>query len=85
MESMKIALPPLLSTVLASVAAAAMAGLTAYSVAALGYFDRTNPTALIACTIALWVIFALAILAIRSVPTRPAIAISWPKRCLLAR
>ena len=75
MESMKIAFPPLLSSVLASVAAAAMAGLTAYSVAALGYFDRTHPTALIACTIALWVIFALAILAIRSVPVRPAIAI----------
>jgi alpha-1,2-mannosyltransferase len=75
MGSMKIALPPLLSTVLASVAAAAMAGLTAYSVAALGYFDRANPTALIACTVALWVIFALAMLALRSVPTRPAIAI----------
>ena len=75
MEPMKIAFPSLLSSVLASVAAAAMAGLTAYSVAALGYFDRTHPTALIACTIALWVIFALAILAIRSVPVRPAIAI----------
>ena len=75
MEAMKIAFPSLLSSVLASVAAAAMAGLTAYSVAALGYFDRTHPTALIACTIALWVIFALAILAIRSVPVRPAIAI----------
>ena len=75
MESMKIAFPPLLSSVLACVASAAMAGLTAYSVAGLGYFDRTRPTALIACTIALWVIFALAILAIRSVPTRPAIAI----------
>ena len=72
---MKIALPPLLSTVLASVAAAAIAGLTAYSVAVLGYFDRANPTALIACTIALWALFALAILAVRSVPTRPAIAI----------
>ena len=72
---MKIAFPSLLSSVLASVAAAAMAGLTAYSVVALGYFDRTHPTALIACTIALWVIFALAILAIRSVPVRPAIAI----------
>jgi len=75
MVLMKIALRPLLSSVLASVAAAAMAGLTAYSVAALGYFDRTHPTALIICTIALWVIFALAILAIRSLPTRPAIAI----------
>jgi len=75
MEPMKIVFPSLLSSVLASVAAAAMAGLTAYSVAALGYFDRTHPTALIACTIALWVIFALAILAIRSVPVRPAIAI----------
>lgn len=72
---MKIALPPLLSTVLASVAAAAMAGLTAYSVTALGYFDSAHPTALILCTAGLWLLFALAILALRAVPTRPAIAI----------
>jgi alpha-1,2-mannosyltransferase len=64
-----------MSIVLASAAGAAMAGLTAYSVTALGYFDRDHPTALIACTIALWVIFALAILALRTAPTRPAIVI----------
>ena len=72
---MKITRRPLISAVLVSVAGAAMAGLTAYSVTALGYFDRDRPTALIACTVALWVLFALAILALRAVPTRPAIAI----------
>ena len=75
---MKIAAPsrsPLVPTVLASVATAVLAGLTAYSVTALGYFDRVNPAALLSCTVGLWLLFALAILALRRVPTRPAIAI----------
>jgi hypothetical protein len=75
---MKIAAPPrsfLVPTVLASAAAAAMAALTAYSVTALGYFDRVHPAALITCTVGLWLLFALAILALRRVSTRPAIAL----------
>ena len=75
---MKIAAPsrsPLVPTVLASVATAVLAGLTAYSVTALGYFDRVHPAALLSCTVGLWLLFALAILALRRVPTRPAIAI----------
>lgn len=75
---MKIAAPlrsAPVSTVLACVAAAALAGLTAYSVSALGYFDRSHPAALLLCTVGLWVLFALAILALRRVPNRPAIAI----------
>jgi hypothetical protein len=75
---MKIAAPsrsPLVPTVLASVATAVLAGLTAYSVTALGYFDRAHPAALLSCTVGLWLLFALAILALRRVPTRPAIAI----------
>jgi hypothetical protein len=75
---MTIAAPPrsrVVPTVVASVLAAAMAGLTAYSVTALGYFDRARPTALIICTVVLWLLFTLAILSLRRVPTRPAIAL----------
>jgi hypothetical protein len=75
---MTIAAPPrsrVVPTVVASVLAAAMAGLTAYSVTALGYFDRAHPTALITCTVGLWVLFTLAILSLRRVPTRPAVAL----------
>lgn len=72
---MKIDAPSLFSPVLASVTAAAMAGLTAYSVTALGYYDRVQPVALLSCTAGLWALFAVAILALRRVSPRPAIAI----------
>jgi alpha-1,2-mannosyltransferase len=67
--------PARVATVVAAVLAAAMAGLTAYSVTALGYFDRADPTAFIACTVGLWALFILAILALRRMKTRPAIAL----------
>jgi len=72
---MKIAPPSPLPTVLASLAGTAMAVLTAYSVSTLGYFDSAHPVALITCTGALWVLFALAVLALRRVSSGPAIAI----------
>ncbi|MET4783379.1 glycosyltransferase 87 family protein [Glaciihabitans sp. UYNi722] len=58
----------------ASVFVVAMAALTWYSVTALGYFDRTHPTALLLCTAGLWALFALAFLALRRVPVKVAIA-----------
>ena len=66
---------PVVPTVVTSVIVAAMAGLTAYSVTALGYFDRAHPTALIICTVGLWLLFTLAMLSLRRMPIRPAIAL----------
>ncbi|MES2094441.1 MAG: glycosyltransferase 87 family protein [Actinomycetota bacterium] len=67
--------PPPLPIVLTSLALGALAGATAYSVAGLGYFDRAEPVPLVAFTAGLWVLFTLAILALRRVSGRPAIAI----------
>ncbi|TXN31048.1 glycosyltransferase family 87 protein [Lacisediminihabitans profunda] len=54
---------------------AAMAAITAVSVAALGYFDSGRPLALLATTTALWVLFAAAVVLLRRVPTRAAVAL----------
>ncbi len=72
---MKIQPRHVIPVVVASLAAAAMAAVTAYSVAALGFFDSRHATAFISGTIAVWVLFALGILALRQVAVRPAIAI----------
>jgi hypothetical protein len=58
-----------------SVVLAAMIALTAYSVIALGYFDSGHATPLLLCTAGLWVLFGIAVLLLRRVPTRSAIAL----------
>lgn len=54
---------------------AGLSGLTAFSVTALPYFDINHATPLLLCTAGAWVLFALAILALRRVSMKPAIAI----------
>ncbi|WP_394770526.1 glycosyltransferase family 87 protein [Lacisediminihabitans sp.] len=58
-----------------SVLLAAMAAITAVSVSALGYFDSDRPLALLAATAALWVLFAAAVVLLRRVPARAAVAL----------
>jgi alpha-1,2-mannosyltransferase len=77
--AMTTVLPPAKSTpvpiVLTALALGAMAAVTALSIASLGFFERAHPAALIAFTMGLWLLFGLAILALRRVAVRPAIAI----------
>ena len=68
-------IPTVLAAVLTSVLTAVLAGLTAFTAGALGFLDTEHATTLIVSTAGLWLLFALAILALRRVPTRPAIAI----------
>lgn len=58
-----------------AVLVAAMAALTAYSVTAIGFFDPRDAGGLILCTAGLWLLFALAVLALRRVSPKPAIVI----------
>lgn len=67
--------PPIALVLVVSLLLAAMGVLTVVTVTGLGFFDSGKAPAYVACTAGLWALFALAIVALRRVTTRPAIAL----------
>ena len=62
-------------TILTAIVVAAMVALTAFSVTALGFHDPKHGTVLLLCTAGLWLLFGVAVILLRAVPTRAAIVL----------
>lgn len=66
---------PALSTLLTAIIVAAMVVLTFWSVTALPFYNHRNGAALVVSTGILWALFALALIALRGVPVKRAVAL----------